>query len=76
MGKEKGSGWCHMMGKIWIHGDKGAQCRGQSLNKAHKYKSTGRASEAEILANRKMTSQRKGETGMLTFSQGGLFISS
>lgn len=25
VGKKWGSGWSHMMGEIWIHGEKGAQ---------------------------------------------------
>lgn len=49
---------------------------GDRVDNAQKYKSTGCASEAGILANRKTTSQSKGETGMLKLSQGGLFISS
>lgn len=60
VGKKWGSGWSHMMGEIWIHGEKGAQ----AVTEPEK----SRQAQSVLLRQegpgqlRKMMSQRNGDT--------------
>lgn len=76
-GQEEGLGWSRTTGEIWICEDKEAQA-GDRVSTKHKNRKVQcvplRQRDPGKLRN--MTSQRKGETGRLEFSQSIMFGSS
>lgn len=65
-GKKWGSGWPYMMGEICICGEKGAQAGDRARTKHESRKVQHVPLRPAVLGKlRKMSSQRKGETGRL-----------